>query len=179
MSGISKGTGKLEILESLTFVSVARRAEIKRMQDDLRKLKKQAGEASDSGSDSDTRRKKQRKGTSYLEEELAKYARGRGRAAVRAGNRRSKRDEEDDLLKEMGQFSKRVAVAEDEDSPINDGEEADVMAQVEEQEGLEVDDDVGWMRHRLKFVVDEKELTRRAEDEYSVRGNIEQKSTRC
>jgi peptidyl-prolyl cis-trans isomerase SDCCAG10 len=36
------------------------------------------------------------------------------------------------------------------------------------EEGLEVDDDVDWMKHRLKFDVDEKELTRRAEDEYSV-----------
>ena len=149
------------------------------MQDDLRKLKKQAGEASDSDSGSETRRKKQRKGTSYLEEELAKYANGRGRAAVRAGSRRSKRDEEDDLLKEMGQFSKKVAVAEDEDSSIDGGEEAGVVGEVENEEGMEVDDDIGWMRHRLKFVVDEKELTRRAEEDYSVRKISDREGTRC
>lgn len=138
------------------------------MQDDLRNLKKRAGEASDSESDSETRRKKRRAKTSHLEEELAKYSTGRGRAAARSGNRRGKRDEEEDLLKEMGKFSKRMTLAEEEDDEDGQLEETEDGEQAVENEGLEVDDDVGWMRHRLKFVVDEKELTRRAEDEYSV-----------
>jgi hypothetical protein len=37
-----------------------------------------------------------------------------------------------------------------------------------EEGGVDVDDDEGWMNHDLKFEVDEKELTRRAEDEYAV-----------
>jgi peptidyl-prolyl cis-trans isomerase SDCCAG10 len=136
------------------------------MQDDLRKLKKRAGDASDSDSDdSETRRKKRRAGPSYLEQELAKYSRGRGRAAAKAGNRRGRRDEEDDLLKEMSRFSSKVAQTEEDDTEVPD------EAGEGTEEGLEVDDDVGWMRHRLTFVVDEKELTRRAEEEYSVGDN--------
>lgn len=132
------------------------------MQDDLRKLKKAAGDDSDSDSDSSEARRKRRKGPSYLEQELAKYSKCRGRAAAKAGNKRSRRDEEDDLLAELGAFSKKVA--EDEADENEDRPEVDE----EKEEGLEVDDDVGWMRHKLRFIVDEKELTRRAEDEYSV-----------
>jgi len=135
------------------------------MQDDLRKLKKRSGEASDSDSDSDAGRKRRRKGASYLDEELAKYSQGRGRAA--GSRKKGKRAEEDDLLKEMGKFSERVMKADGGDSPDEDGGEVG-DGEVGEEEGLEVDDDVGWMRHRLKFEVDVKELTRRAEDEYSV-----------
>lgn len=131
------------------------------MQDDLRKLKKASGQDSDSDSDSSSTRRKRRKGPSYLEQELAKYSKGKGRAAARAGNKRSRRDEEEDLLEELGAFSKRVIGMGDDERP----EEGEGMG---EGEGLEVDDDVDWMKHRLKFQVDEKELTRRAEDEYSV-----------
>nr|XP_018265215.1 peptidyl-prolyl isomerase CWC27 [Kwoniella dejecticola CBS 10117]OBR87373.1 peptidyl-prolyl isomerase CWC27 [Kwoniella dejecticola CBS 10117] len=151
--------------------SASRQAEIKRMEEDLRKLKKRTGEASDS--DSDSERGRRRKGPSVFEEELAKYSKNRGRAA-RHGNKRGRREEEDDLLKEMSKFSNKVAKAgpaEDEDEndqrapksmrPSNGDEEAG-------EDDLEVDDDVGWMKHSLKFFVDEKELTRRAEDEYSV-----------
>ena len=144
----------------LTY-SESRQAEIKRMQDDLRKLKKAQGQDSDSDSEDSEARRKRRKGVSYLEEELAKYSKGRGRAAARAGNKRNRRDEEDDLLAELGAFSKRVT------ADMGDDEEERGEGAAEE-EGLEVDDDVDWMKHKLKFVVDEKELTRRAEEEYSV-----------
>jgi peptidyl-prolyl cis-trans isomerase SDCCAG10 len=144
-----------------THASSSRQAEIKRMQDDLRALKKASGQDSDSDSDTSSTRRKRRKGPSYLEQELAKYQKGKGRAAARAGNKRSRRDEEDDLLEELGAFSKRVTGMGDEERDLDEDEGG-------EEEGLEVDDDVDWMKHRLKFVVDEKELTRRAEDEYSV-----------
>jgi peptidyl-prolyl cis-trans isomerase SDCCAG10 len=130
------------------------------MQDDLRALKKSQGNDSDSDSDSDSRHKR-RKGPSYLEQELSKYQKGRGRAAK--GNKKNKREEED-LLAELGAFSKRVT-ADDGGKGTRD-DEGEGGGGVEE--GLEVDDDVDWMKHRLKFDVDEKELTRRAEDEYSV-----------
>lgn len=136
------------------------------MQDDLRKLKKAAGNESESDSDSSETRRKRRKGTSYLEQELAKYSKGRGRAAASRGGRKGKREEEDDLLAELGAFSKRVVADqadEDEDRVMDLDTAGGDMG-----EGVEVDDDVAWMRHRLKFQVDEKELTRRAEEEYSV-----------
>jgi peptidyl-prolyl cis-trans isomerase SDCCAG10 len=183
MKGTKQETSKcictFGVLE-FTPCSATRQAEIKKMQEDLRKLKKRNGEASESDSDSDAGRKKRRKGPSYLEEELAKYSRGRGHAAVKIGHagKRGKREEEDDLLREMGNFSERVMQA---DGGIEDDEEGRDRFEDEEgvvgveggEEGLEVDDDVGWMRHRLKFVVDEKELTRRAEEEYSVSCSVD------
>ncbi|KIR60496.1 peptidyl-prolyl isomerase CWC27 [Cryptococcus bacillisporus CA1873] len=155
--------------------SAARQAEIKRMEEDLRRLKKRSGSLSDSNSDSSSRAR--RKGPSYLEQELAKYASNRGRAAMKAGNKRSRRDEEEDILVEMRKFSSRVMQAEDEPEEeqaegIEEGETKEgtgigaVMA--EEEGGIEVDDDIGWLKHKLKFHVNEKELTRRAEDEYAV-----------
>lgn len=129
------------------------------MQNDLRALKKSQGNDSDSDSDSDSRHKR-RKGPSYLEQELSQYAKGRGRAAK--GNKKNKREEED-LLAELGAFSKRVT-ADDGGKGLRDLDEGEGGG----EEGLEIDDDVDWMKHRLKFDVDEKELTRRAEDEYSV-----------
>jgi peptidyl-prolyl cis-trans isomerase SDCCAG10 len=129
------------------------------MQDDLRKLKKASGHDSDSDSDTDIRKRQK---VSYLEEELSKYSKGRGRAA-KSSNKRSRRDEEDDLLAELGAFSKRVMADE---GGSADRSEPEAGAEGERGGG---DDDVDWMKHRLKFHVDEKELTRRAEDEYSVR----------
>ncbi|WRT64533.1 peptidyl-prolyl isomerase CWC27 [Kwoniella shivajii] len=146
--------------------STARQAEIKRMEEDLRRLKKRTGEVSDSDSDHESRSKR-RKGPSVLEQELARYSQNRGRAAAKHSNKRGKKDEEDDLLTEMSKFSRKVAKA----GPEDGEERPSAMAMADEQRGeddLEVDDDVAWMKHSLKFIVDEKELTRRAEDEYSV-----------
>lgn len=143
------------------------------MQEDLRKLKKQSGNASDSDSDSDSGR---RKGPSHLEQELAKYSKQKGLAAKqRLVNRKGRKDEEEDLLDAMMSFSKKVkkVVDEEEDERLAAVERGDELepdaedAEVKDVVG-EVDDDVGWMKHSLKFLVDEKELTRRAEDEYSV-----------
>lgn len=138
------------------------------MQNDLKRLKKRNDDSSESDSDSDTARKRRKGGPSFLEQELARYSTGRGRAAMRNGNRKGRKDEEDDLLREMGKFSKRVALAEGDDNDEDVGEQGIGAEGGEDAEGLEVDDDVGWIRHSLKFEVDEKELTRRAEDEYAV-----------
>jgi len=92
---------------------------------------------------------------------LSKYSKGRGRAAK--GNKKRGR-EEDDLLAELAGFSKRVTADDGGQGLRSVGEDDDEGV----EGGLEVDDDVDWMKHRLKFDVDEKELTRRAEDEYSV-----------
>ncbi|OXG12626.1 peptidyl-prolyl isomerase CWC27 [Cryptococcus neoformans Tu401-1] len=156
--------------------SAARQAEIKRMEEDLRRLKKRNGSVSDSDSDSSPHAR--RKGPSYLEQELAKYAANRGRAAMKVGNKRGRRNEEEDVLAEMRKFSTRVMQAGDEPEGeqaegIEEGEAKEEgmgigAAMAEEEGGIEVDYDVGWLTHKLKFQVDEKELTRRAEDEYAV-----------
>jgi peptidyl-prolyl cis-trans isomerase SDCCAG10 len=126
------------------------------MQENLRNLKKRTGEASDSESDDDSR--KRRKGPSYLDEELAKYQTNRGRAIKRTANTRRRREEEEDLLAGMTTFAQRVAES---GADAADGEDVP-------EEDLDVDDDVNWLRHDLKFLVDEKEVIRRAEEEYSV-----------
>lgn len=118
------------------------------MKDNLRNLRKRTGDASDSESDEEARRKR-RAGPSQLEQELAKYKHNRGRAVARAANSRRKKEEEEDLLAEMAKFSQKVSASE--------------TAALEPR-----DEDDGWLGHKLKFEVDEKELTRRAEDEYSV-----------
>jgi peptidyl-prolyl cis-trans isomerase SDCCAG10 len=137
-------------------LTASRQAEIKAMQENLRSLKKRTGEASDSESDEDLR--KRRKGPSYLEEELSKYQTSRGRAIKRTANTRRRREEEEDLLAGMTTFAQRVAES---GTDAVDGEDI-------ANEDPDVDDDVNWLKHDLRFLIDEKEITRRAEEEYSV-----------
>lgn len=133
------------------------------MQEDLRMLRKRQGQDSDSDSDTSSTRRRRKKGPSYLEQELAKYSRGRGRAARTARDRKDRRDNDDDLLKDLGKFSKKVLALDDEDQRYHgDDVEGDG------DEVLEVDDDVDWMRHALKFEHEVSDETRRAEDEYTV-----------
>ncbi|WOO84739.1 Peptidyl-prolyl isomerase CWC27 [Vanrija pseudolonga] len=142
----------------------ARSSKIDRLQDDLRYLKKRQGEGSDSESDDSTSHKKRRKGADYLEEEMAKYTAGRGRAAKRSYNRKSRRDDDDDLMKDLSMFSKKV-LAVDPDAAYDSDDEKGAEGG---EEGVEVDDDVGWLRHALKFQHEVSDETRRAEDEYTV-----------
>lgn len=143
------------------------------MQDDLRKLKKRTGrgdDSSDSESDDDDRRRKRRQGPSYLDQELAKYSTNKGRAAKTKSGRRA---DDDDLLEQMSSFAGRVkkAAGVDEGDDEQDGDEKapePASGETEGEEPLEVDDDVGWMSHALKFDKDNADQVRRAEDDYTV-----------
>lgn len=135
----------------------SRKADLERMQEDLRALKKRMGEDSESDSDDDEKYRRRRKGAVYLEEEMAKYKKGRGRAATRH-SAKGRRGDDEDLLRDLGMFSQKVLAMGDDDGAGREGDE----------DGLEVDDDVGWMRHALKFEEEKSEETRRAEDEYTV-----------
>lgn len=142
----------------------SRKSDIERMQEDLRMLKKRRGEDSDSDSDTSSTRARRRKGPSYLEQELAKYSKGRGRAATRH-SRKGRRDDDDDLMRDLDIFSKRVLQADDDDEPREDyGDDEGGIG----LDGVEVDKDVGWMKHALKFAHEVSDETRRAEDEYDV-----------
>lgn len=134
----------------------SRKADLERMQEDLRALKKRIGEDSESDSDDDDKYRRRRKGAVYLEEEMAKYKRGRGRAATRH-SAKGRRGDDEDLLRDLGKFSQKVLAMGDDDGA---GKERD-------DDGLEVDD-VGWMRHALKFEEEKSDETRRAEEEYTV-----------
>lgn len=157
-------TGKLPSLMWSDHCSDSRKADIERMQEEMRMLKKRRGEDSDSDSDTSSTRARRRKGPSYLEQELAKYSKGRGRAATRH-SRKGRRDDDDDLMRDLDLFSKRVLQADDGDESGKDDGEIDGGADLD---GVEVDNDVGWMRHALKFQHEVSDETRRAEDEYTV-----------
>lgn len=135
----------------------SRKADLERMQEDLRALKKRMGENSESDSDDDEKYKRRRKGAVYLEEEMAKYKEGRGRASTRH-SAKGRRGDDEDLLRDLGNFSKKVQAMDAMDRPEKGADE----------DGLEVDDDVDWMRHALKFEEIKSDETRRAEDEYTV-----------
>lgn len=95
---------------------------------------------------------------------MAKYTAGRGRAAKRSYNRKSRRDDDDDLMNDLSMFSKKVLAVDPDAAYDSDDEKGGEGG----EEGVEVDDDVGWLRHALKFQHEVSDETRRAEDEYTV-----------
>lgn len=126
-------------------------------------LKKRRGEDSDSDSDTSSARARRRKGPSALEQELSRYSKGRGRAATRH-SRKGRRDDDDDLMRDLDMFSKKVLHADVDDEAEDEGaHEGDITL-----EGVEVDNDIGWMKHALKFEHEISDETRRAEEEYTV-----------
>ena len=127
------------------------------------------------GEDSDEEAKKKAKTQkSYLAEELAKYSKGRGLHKKGKG-----RKDEEDVLATMNKFRGMLQVssmatlaadgAEDEAHGNGDGVEGEQEAKPqEEDEGMEVDDDRGFMSHALHFPKDDGEETRKAERDYEV-----------
>ncbi|KAJ9092856.1 hypothetical protein QFC19_008580 [Naganishia cerealis] len=153
--------------------ATARKAAIERMQAKLRKLeKRQTGSDSDDSDndDSDDQREKKRKraGPSTLDQELAKYAN------ARRGNRKGVRKDEDDVLAALSSFTSKIRKSDpqagDQMEDSHPGEQKDKGVETgAEEEGLDVDDDVGWMSHALKAVNDHSlDQSRRAESDYTV-----------
>lgn len=127
--------------------SNSRQTEIERMEAEIRKLsKRQNGDDSD-----DEPSKKKVKQKSYLEEELAKYAKGRGQ------KKKNKRKDESDVLAALNSFRNKLhtSMLVDDDSepeqPPTD-EAASAPEPGTENAGIEVDDDVGFLTHALHFV---------------------------
>ncbi|PPQ65697.1 hypothetical protein CVT24_012115 [Panaeolus cyanescens] len=136
----------------------ARKTQIEKMEAEIRKLqKKRSGD--DSDSDDATARKKVKK--SYLSEELAKYAKGKG---LHSKHGKKKKDESDVLAAMMnfrGKLQSSMAVDEEERKE-GDGEGE------KDAEGVEVDADVDFMSHALHFPKDNTEETNKAERDYEV-----------
>ncbi|KAG6889237.1 hypothetical protein C0992_005876 [Termitomyces sp. T32_za158] len=135
----------------------ARSAEIEKIEADIRRLTKRRD-----GDDSDEELIKKKAKKSYLQEELDKYAKGRGL------NKKGKRKDESDVLAALTSFrsklksaGNRMGVDGDAGKEGNDGE-AEVEA------GMEVDDDRGFMNHALHFPKDDGEESRKAERDYEV-----------
>jgi len=142
------------------------------MEAEIRKLTKRR----DGDSDEEVKRKKPKK--SYLEEELAKYTKGRGKHKK---GKDGKRRDESDVLSALNSFrdklqSQKRSDGEDNDVTMGDeakglskDEEGGVSAAAgEEDPGMEVDDDFGFMNHALHFPKDDGEETQKAERDYEV-----------
>ena len=140
------------------------------MEAEIRRLTRRREGGDDS--DEEAGKKKAKTQKSYLAEELAKYAKGRGLHKKGKG-----RKDEGDVLAAMNKFRDMLqsstsvgGVNEDEDE-AGGNESGDAEGEIkpqEEEEGMEVDDDRGFMNHALHFPKDDGEETRKAERDYEV-----------
>jgi peptidyl-prolyl cis-trans isomerase SDCCAG10 len=121
----------------------------------------------DGGDSEEERNMKKAKSKTQLEEELAKYKKSRG--VHRKG---LKKDESDVLAALAGFRSKLQTSTMDEDETMDVSESVgndEVGTQsIEEEAGMEVDNDRGFMGHLLRFPKGNEEEVRKAEREYEV-----------
>ncbi|KAJ3782154.1 cyclophilin-like protein [Lentinula aff. detonsa] len=167
----------------------ARQAEISKMEAEIRKLTKRRD---GSDGDSDDERKKKKTKTSYLEAELGKYASSRGLKRKNVKGKGKVKDESD-VLNALNAFRGKLQMAlpdepeDDVDAQVGDGVENSVVGvnlpvaegqqllpptnpvpSVEEDPGIEIDDDRGFLSHSLRFPKDDGEESRKAERDYEV-----------
>ncbi|KAL4255989.1 peptidylprolyl isomerase [Pleurotus pulmonarius] len=147
----------------------SRKAEIEKMEKEIRKLTKKRD-----GNDSDDEPAKKKPKKSYLEEELAKYAKGRG---LQKKGKEGRKKDESDVLAALDSFRGKLQStmmvdrgdADEGDKMQGEAGEDDVEpANPGEEEGMEVDDDRGFMGHALHFPKDDGEESRKAERDYEV-----------
>jgi peptidyl-prolyl cis-trans isomerase SDCCAG10 len=152
----------------------ARKAEIESLEADIRKLaRRRAG-----GEDSDEERRAKKSKKSFLQQELDKYAKGRG---LQKKGKDGKRKDEDEVIKALSSFRGKLksnsALAGEgrDDENRDDGGDVDVDQEKEkaagsgeEDTGMEVDDDTGFMNHALHFPKDDGEESKKAERDYEV-----------
>lgn len=159
-----------------------KQAEIQKLEADIRKLSKRAG--GDAGGDSDDSdsgqaKKKTKTSKSHLEEELARYSKGRlfaGGGGRDKDGKRKKRDETDILavldgfrgkLKDLQPTSSGSGLGKDKDPDEMDVDKPGEGATARGEE-LEVDTDRGFLSHLLSFPKDNTEEVDKAEREYEV-----------
>ena len=142
------------------------------MEAEIRKLTRRREGSEDS--DEEAEKKKAKTQKSYLADELAKYAKGRGLQKKGKG-----RKDEGDVLAAMNNFRGMLQASSTSVWSANGGEDetdgngghddgdGEIKPQ-EEEEGMEVDDDRGFMNHALHFPKDDGEETRKAERDYEV-----------
>ncbi|KAJ7231030.1 cyclophilin-like domain-containing protein [Mycena haematopus] len=145
----------------------SRKTEIEKVEAEIRSLaRRRAGGDSD---DELEAMRKTKKSKSYLEEELARYSKGKGLHS------KGRRRDESDILAALNSFRGKLAnVAVEEDMPGEEDEDAKDDAReapklgYDEDPGMEVDDDAGFMGHALRFPKDDGEETMKAERDYEV-----------
>ncbi len=130
------------------------------MEAEIRKLARR-------GEDSDEELTKKKPKKSLLEEEMSKYAKGRG--AHKKG--KGKTDEGDVLAALSSIRSKLKGTAREESPPPaeqQDGAEEGEEKLAGEEEGMEVDDHTGFLGHALHFPKGNEEEVAKAERDYEV-----------
>jgi len=145
-----------------TVYSSARQTEIERMEAEVKRLAR----GRDGGDSEEERNTKKTKNKSHLEEELAKYEKGRG---VR---RKGHKKDESNVLAALAGFRSKLQTAKDDDemmdvSSANDEMVTQSMEGVE-GEAVEVDNDLGFMGHSLQFPKGNEEEVQKAERDYEV-----------
>ncbi|KAJ7065459.1 cyclophilin-like domain-containing protein [Mycena amicta] len=143
-----------------------RKTEIANLEAEIRSLQKRRGGGGDSDDELEAMRK-QKTSKSYLQEELARYSKGRGLHSKRDAGGKRVRDESD-VLAALSAFRGKLAsasVPEDVEMPDLDAEEKHGDP---EDPGIEVDDDAGFLGHALHFPKDDGEETLKAERDYEV-----------
>ncbi|EIN09466.1 cyclophilin-like protein [Punctularia strigosozonata HHB-11173 SS5] len=141
----------------------SRKAEIEKMEADIRKLARRTGDESDD----EPARKKPKK--SYLDEELSKYAKGKG---IHSKKVQGKRKNEGDILATLNKFRSKLQQSSVEDKGDEAGEDetdaAGAPQATGEDPGVEVDTDAGFLGHLLHFPKDNSEEVQKAERDYEV-----------
>lgn len=150
----------------VTVRSDTRRSEIEKMEAEIRRLTRRREGGEDS--DEEAERKKAKTQKSYLAEELAKYSKGRGLQKKGKG-----RKDEGDVLAAMNKFRGMLQASSTSTWGADEGEgevdgDGERGIKLQEEEGMEVDDDRGFMNHALHFPKDDGEETRKAERDYEV-----------
>ncbi|THG95208.1 hypothetical protein EW026_g6408 [Hermanssonia centrifuga] len=104
---------------------------------------------------------------SYLEEEMAKYAKAKG-AHKKAKD--GKRKDEGDVLAALSSFRSKLKGSAPIEEPTEEQEALTGASTVgaEEDPGMEVDDDTGFLGHALHFPKDNNEEAIKAERDYEV-----------
>ena len=139
------------IQEPIKCSRKSRKAQIEKMEAEVRKLQRRR----DGSDDEDSIKKKPKK--SYLNEELAKYSKVKGIHA------KGKKRDEGNTLAVLNSFRGKLQdTMSVDDVEMSDEKDGAV------QEGMEVDNDFGFLSHELHFPKDNTEETEKAEREYEV-----------
>ncbi|KAI5124218.1 hypothetical protein M0805_005068 [Coniferiporia weirii] len=158
--------------KELATAETERQKEISKLEKEIRNLDSRRIGGSDSESDGNGRRNKKTK-HSYLEEELAKYEKGRGLKSKKDGRGRKAKDEGDVLAKMDAFKSKLKGSFLDADEPQADSGTVDEGA-ITNPDGenaevaMEIDNDTGFLSHKLLFPKDNDEEVAKAERDYEV-----------
>ena len=128
------------------------------MEAEIRNLQRRRGD--DSDIEDEASKKKLKK--SYLNEELDKYAKGKGL------HKKGKKKDEGDVLAALNSFRGKLQSSTIDAAAADGGGGDDEGGDDGEDEEMEVDNDIGFMAHSLHFPKDNGEETMKAERDYEV-----------